>query len=327
MNITIITPAGHLAKNGNRTTAVRWKKILNRIGHQVHVATEWDETPTDLMIAIHAWRSANSAKKFREKFSDKPLIVLLSGTDIYKFQHSHPQKTFNSMEIADILVCLHDEVRNSIPAKYIHKLFTVHQSAEPLPKARCPSKRTFDVCVVGNLREEKDPLRAAYAVRNIEKNSRLRVIHLGKANTSRWAKEAKAEMACNKRYIWRGEVKAWEVRREFAKTHLMVLSSIMEGGANVISEAIAAEVPIIASRIEGSVGLLGSDYAGYYSPKNTEELRHLLVRGEKEPDFLAYLSQQCSFRRHLFTIKNEELEWRALLKSVTNYQNKYKVFN
>ena len=322
MNITLITPAGHLAKNGNRTTALRWAKILTMLDHQVQVETAWDGRPADLMVAIHAWRSAESARLFQKEFPDSPLIILLSGTDIYKFQHTHPKVTLYSMKIANALACLHDEVYNSIPSQYRHKLHTIHQSALPLAGARRPSKRNFDICVVGNLREEKDPLRAAYAVRNLNNTSRLRVIHLGKAHTPDWAARATTEMARNNRYRWRGEVKAWEVRREFAKTRLMVLSSIMEGGANVISEAIAAGVPIIASKIEGSVGLLGSDYAGYFEAGSTEDLRRTLIRVENDPDFLAHLSYQCKARRHLFTIEREKEDWSSLLRAI-GLENKF----
>ncbi len=322
MNITLITPAGHLAKNGNRTTALRWAKILTMLNHQVCVETTWDGKPTDLMVAIHAWRSAESARSYREEFPDRPLIILLSGTDIYKFQHTHPKVTLYSMKIANALACLHDEVRHSIPPQYRHKLHTIHQSALPLAGARRPSKRNFDICVVGNLREEKDPLRAAYAVRNLSNTSRLRVFHLGKAHTPDWAAKAKTEMARNNRYRWRGEVKAWEVRREFAKTRLMVLSSIMEGGANVISEAITAGVPVIASKIEGSIGLLGSDYAGYYEAGSTEDLRRKLLRVENEPKFLAHLSYQCEARKHLFTIEREKKEWSSLLGTI-NLETEY----
>ena len=168
------------------------------------------------MVAIHAWRSAKSAKLFRKDFPDSPLIILLSGTDIYKFQYTHPKETLYSMEIANALACLHNKVCHSIPSQYRHKLHIIHQSAFPLAGERRPSKRNFDICVVGNLREEKDPLRAAYAVRNLDNTSRLRVIHLGKAHTPDWAVKAKTEMARNSRYRWRGEVKAWECRREFA---------------------------------------------------------------------------------------------------------------
>ena len=316
MKIILITPAAKLAKNGNRTTAIRWARILRKLGHQVRVDVEWDGRPADMMVAIHAWRSAQSALQFREHYPKRPLIVLLAGTDIYRFQKSHPKKTYRCMEIADGLACLHGQVYRSIPAEFTSKLHVVHQSASPLSIARKPSVRHFDICVVGHLREEKDPLRTAMAVRNLPPDSKIRVIHLGKAHSADWADKAKKEMARNPRYQWLGEVPGWRVRREFVKTHLMVLSSIMEGGANVISEAVAAGVPIIASDIEGAKGLLGDSYDGYFPVKDTQALGALLLRAEVDSSFLKRLEQQCAAKLSKFTLERESAEWRVLLDAV-----------
>ena len=317
MKVSLITPAKKLSRAGNRTTAVRWARILQALGHQVRISTEYDEEPADLMVALHAWRSFESIRRFRERYPDRPLIVALTGTDIYRFLASHPEPTQRSMEMADRLVCLHDLVHRDIPARFGDKLEVIYQSAHPLPRPRSPSKRHFDICVVGHLREEKDPLRTALAARDLPASSRIRVIHLGKAHDADWAERAKAEMARNPRYIWRGDVPGWVVRKEFVKTRLMVLSSVMEGGANVISEAIVAGVPVIASDIPGSIGLLGQDYPGYYPVRDTAALAAILSRAETEPAFLDRLAQACADRAPMFTPEQELERWRGLLSSLT----------
>ena len=297
-------------------TAVRWARLLRGLGHRVTVQSDWDGTPGDMMVAIHAWRSASSIARFGQRFPGRPLVVALSGTDIYRFRHSHPEETLRSMEMADALVCLHDLVYRAIPNKCRKKLYVIHQSAPPLTRARHPSVRTFDVCVVGHLREEKDPFRTAYAARTLPEESRLRVIHLGKAHNDEWATQARAEMELNPRYHWRGEVGAWQVRQEFLKTHALVHSSIMEGGANVVSEALVAGVPVIASDIDGNAGLLGEDYPGYYRAQDTEALRTLLHRAESDHDFLQLLLEYGNKRNHLFTPERERRRWQALLDSL-----------
>ncbi len=314
MKIILITPATKQSKAGNRTTAVRWASLLREIGHRVVIQSDWDGSPADMMVAIHAWRSASSIERFNQKYSENPLLVLLSGTDIYSYQHSHPKETLNSMAKADALLCLHDLVHEAIPQEFIKKLHVIHQSALPLKRQRSPSKRTFDVCVLGHLREVKDSLRCAYAVRNIPKESRIRVIHLGKAHNDEWENAARVEMENNNRYLWRGEVDAWRVRQEFVKTHLMVLSSIVEGGANVISEAIVAGVPIIASKIDGNVGLLGKDYPGYYPPKDTEALTSMLLQAETDQSFMQTLKDHGAKRKHLFRREREREAWKVLLE-------------
>jgi putative glycosyltransferase (TIGR04348 family) len=318
MKISLVTPAGKQSRAGNRTTAVRWARILQDLGHRVDISEESDGDGADMMIAVHAWRSAGSIRTFSTRHPDKPLIVLLAGTDIYSFQRSHPEDTLNSMDRATRLVCLHDLVHRAIPKKYGKKLRIIHQSSPALTTPLQPSKRWFEVCVAGHLREEKDSLRTAYAARLAPPESNLRVVHLGKAHEESWAQNARAEMAENPRFVWRGEVPGWKVRRQFARSHAMVISSIMEGGANIVSEAIVCGVPVIASNIDGNIGLLGADYEGYYAAKDEAALAALLLRAENEPAFLKTLARQCRAKKPLFTQAKEKAAWKALLKEIGN---------
>ena len=295
---------------------MRWARLLRGLGHRVTIQTDWDGARGDMMVALHAWRSASSIERFFQRFPGRPLVVALTGTDIYRYQHSHPPQTLRSMEMADALVCLHDLVYRAIPETYREKLHVLHQSAVLLKRDRSPSVRTFDACVIGHLREEKDPFRAAYAARILPEESRLRIIHLGKAHNDEWAEQARAEMEINPRYHWLGEVGAWQVRQEFVKTHVLVHSSIMEGGANVISEAVIAGVPVIASDIDGNVGLLGEDYPGYYPVTDTGELCALLQRAETEQSFLQRLYEHGNERKHLFAPEREIDLWKMLLDSL-----------
>jgi putative glycosyltransferase (TIGR04348 family) len=314
MKIVLITPSGKRSLSGNRRTAVRSARILESLGHHVNVAQAYDGTAADLMVAIHAWRSAKAVERFHDRHPAAPLVVVLAGTDVYRYQKSHPEETGRSMALATALVGLHDLVQRSIPGRFADKLHVIRQSAEPLRMPRRPNKRYFDALVIGHLRPEKDPLRAAYAVRGLAATSRLRVVHYGRALERSWQQAADTETKHNARYVWRGEVPHWRIRRALATSRLLVLSSIMEGGANVISEAIAAELPVVASDIEGSIGLLGADYAGYYRVEDTEGLRRTLLRAETEPSFLGLLERQCRARAPLFTPERERAAWRSLLK-------------
>ena len=314
MNINLVTPAGKQSRAGNRATAERWAGILRDLGHRVTVTEQYCGAHADMMIAVHAWRSAESIRHFSNAYPNKPLVVLLAGTDIYRFQHSHPNETRESMQRATRLVCLHDLVHRAIPKKFGRKLIVIRQSARPLPTPRKPSKRWFEIVVAGHLREEKDSLRAASAAHWMPKDSRLRVVHLGKAHDRQWKKDARAEDRVNPRYVWRGEVAAWQVRRQFSRSHAMVISSIMEGGANIVSEAIVCGVPIIASRIDGNVGILGETYPGYYPVGDERALAALLRRAEIEPAFLGDLAARCRNLAPLHTPEREKLAWRMLLR-------------
>ena len=315
MRIILITPAPPQSRAGNRATATRWANILRSLGHRVEIATAYAGQNADMMIALHAWRSAESIQKFYETFPERPLIVAITGTDAYRFIHSHPDTTLQSIRLADRLVGLHDLIANTLPPQERDKLSVIHQSAEPVGQ-RNPYKRYFHVSVMGHLRDEKDPMRPAMAVRKLPADSRIQVHHYGKAHTPEYAELALAEMKSNTRYTWHGEIAHHKIRQVYRRTHLLVLPSRMEGGANVISEAIVAGVPVIASDIEGSIGLLGDDYAGYYPVENENALAALLLQAESDPAFYKKLEQACIARQPLFTPENEARGWRELLESM-----------
>jgi putative glycosyltransferase (TIGR04348 family) len=268
------------------------------------------------MIALHAWRSAAAIGRFRQHYPDRPLIVALSGTDLYEYLDRDPETTLRSLEGADRLVALQDLAERRLPSRFHSKLRVIHQSAVP-PRRREPaSARYFEVAVVAHLRAVKDPLRAARAARQLPAASRLRILHVGGAHTAEWAAGAKAEMEANPRYVWRGEVPRAEVRRVLGRAQAMVLSSLSEGGANVISEAVVAGVPVLASRIDGTVGLLGPDYPGYFPVGDTLALAQLLDRIETDPGFQAELKQAVMQRSSLFRPEHETLAWKMLLEEL-----------
>jgi len=316
MQIAIITPAAAGSLNGNRATAKRWANFLMQLGHQVTIDVQWNGGACDAMVALHAWRSAESIAQFRQKFPDKFLIVAMTGTDLYRFINTHPESTLASIYAADKLVTLHDLAHRMLPESVHHKIHVIHQSARALKKPLIKrSINTFDICVVGHLREEKDSLRVAYAVRSLPAESRIRILHYGKAHNEKWAGYAREEMKMNMRYQWLGEVSHAEVQEAYVRCHLMVLPSVMEGGANVISEACVAGLPVIASDIDGSVGLLGEDYAGYFPLKNSAALSEILLKAESDADFMKTLSQQCRKRASLFSVEAEKQAWTNLLKT------------
>ena len=313
MHIGIITPAAAKSLNGNRATALRWAGFLRQLGHRVSISVDWDGTEYDLVIALHSWRSAQSMAACKPQYPERPLVLAMTGTDLYRFILSHPETTLASIRSADRLVTLHRLATRVLPASCHHKVHVIHQSAIPLPKPPRRSVKHFDVCIVGHLREEKDSMRAAYAVRDLPPDSRIRLLHYGKAHNDKWADYAEEEMKINPRYHWFGEVPHWKIRRAYGSCHLMVLPSVMEGGANVISEATVAGLPVLASDIDGSVGLLGDDYAGYYPVQDTSALRELLLKAEAEPEYVKKLERQCNKRTGLFTREAEKQGWADLL--------------
>ncbi|MFW5910075.1 MAG: TIGR04348 family glycosyltransferase, partial [Thiohalospira sp.] len=100
MRIRMITPAAPGSRSGNRATAERWARFLRAGGHRVDIATDYEAEPADAMVALHAWRSAGAAARFRDRHPARPLVVALTGTDLYRFQESDPDTTHRTMGLA-----------------------------------------------------------------------------------------------------------------------------------------------------------------------------------------------------------------------------------
>ena len=312
MKISIITPAPRASRSGNRVTAARWLRMLRDLGHTTRLDTEYRDGACDLLVALHARRSYKSIARFSKQNPGKPIVVALTGTDLYRDGPGN-KSVATSLELADRLIVLQPKARDALPSDLRSKARVIYQSAEPPAGHATKRKRTFDVCVIGHLRRIKDPFRAALAARRLSASSRVRVLQLGAALEPAMVRTARREMRRNPRYHWLGEKERWIARRVLASSRVLVLSSRAEGGANVISEAISASVPVLASRIPGSVGLLGEDYPGYFSVGDTSALRNLLVKAEMDSAFLTELQARVDELKQLFKPSAERRAWRDLL--------------
>lgn len=301
MRIALVTPYPPAARNGNAHTALRWRRFLRGAGHEVALLADWRGETAQALVALHARRSHGVIRRFAQAHPERPLVLLLTGTDVYRDIHLDAEAQA-SLRLAWRLVVLQERGVEELPPELRGKARVIHQSAPTLRPARRPS-RSFDVCVAAHLRDEKDPFRAAYALQRLPGDSRVRVFHVG--GPMQEGMEQQAREWAGERWIWLGARPHGETRRRIARAHLLVISSRMEGGANVICEAVTAGTPVLASRIPGNEGMLGVDYAGYFPLEDTAALADLLRRAETEPDFLDLLRRQCAARAPLFAPERE----------------------
>jgi putative glycosyltransferase (TIGR04348 family) len=292
---------------------MRWAGFLKTLGHSVRVIQTYNGEAFDLLIALHARRTHSSVARFHREHPDLPIIVVLTGTDVYR-DLGRIKSTEKSLDIATRIVVLQSKALEELAVRLRPKTRVIYQSVAPRVGTTRPlsPRATFDVCVVGHLRPVKDPFRAAIASRTLPESSRIRVLQIGGAMTSESAARASAEARINSRYQWLGEQAPARVRKILERCQLFVLSSKMEGGANALGEAIVAGVPVLASRIPGSIGILGKAYPGYFETGNTRQLAKLMLKAETDPPFLKELTEWCEATRPLFSPALE----RASLKSL-----------
>jgi glycosyltransferase involved in cell wall biosynthesis len=174
----------------------------------------------------------------------------------------------------------------------------------------------FVVAVIGHLRPVKDPLRTAYAARRLN-GANIRIVQAGRALGSAEARRARAEMERNPRYRWIGELPHWKARQLLAASDLLSLTSVMEGSANVLSEALASSVPVVASKISGLIGTLGKRYPGYFRVGDTRALARLLERAASDDDFYRTLKRRCARLKPLVDPRRERAAWKSLVAELS----------
>jgi putative glycosyltransferase (TIGR04348 family) len=325
-SVVIISPALRKANNGNWQTAYRWSRFL-RDRYRVSLATEWQgpgaRKSPECMIALHARRSAASVARFALAEPRRPLILVLTGTDLYRDIRSDALAR-RSLDLATHLVVLQDQGLNELTPEHRRKCRAIYQSA-PRLRGGAPSRSTFDAVLVGHMRTEKDPLTPMRALERLPADSRVRLIHIGEALDDaylRVARELQARIWPGvKRYVWLGNRPHGETRQRIGRSHIMVISSIMEGGANVVIEAVTAGVPVLASRISGNIGMLGVDYEGYFPAGDDAALAALLERASRDGRFLARLRGQCAKRAPMFSPERERREVVTLLAQATHKED------
>ena len=318
MRIGIVTPARPDSLHGNRITALRWAMILRRLGNRVSIVQNYDGEPYDLLVALHARKSHRAVVNFCRQNPEGPVIVALTGTDVYRDIRTS-RAARHSLDLATRIVVLQPKAIRELRSSWHKKARVIYQSVKNRQAltsnthAKEPPSSSFDVCVIGHLRAVKDPFRTAMAVRLLPDSSKVRVLQIGGAMTDAMANRARKEMSVNKRYKWLGQLSRLHALQILKKSSLCVLSSRMEGGANVLSEAIAASVPILASRIDGNIGILGARYPGYFDVGNTSQLAQLLTRAESFSEYLAELKAWGESLTCLVDPAREEQAWRALI--------------
>jgi putative glycosyltransferase (TIGR04348 family) len=312
-----VSPAAQASNNGNWHTAYRWAKFLS--GYcDIAITQNWnaaDENP-DAMFALHARRSAPSIHAWAAQHPGKPLVLVLTGTDLYRDIQTDTSAQ-QSLHMATHLVVLQEAGLTALPAGQLGKARVIYQSAQRL-KPASKSARRFKAVMVGHLRDEKDPLTFIKAA-GLCKSEPIRFEQIGDGLDAALASAASQAAAHHPEYRWLGGLPRSQTRQRIKHAHVLVSCSLMEGGAHVILEAVQAGTPVLASRISGNIGMLGADYAGYFEVGDALELSSLVKRCAVEPKFLSHLQNQCAKRAELFQPAIEKRLVLSLAKDALTY--------
>lgn len=306
----IVTPALADANNGNWQTAHRWAGLLAG-AYRVRLAAGWEGGDEALMIALHARRSAAAIAAWRARHGERPLILVLTGTDLYR-DIAVDADAQRSLALADCLVVLNELGARALPPACRAKARVLLQSC-PARRPAAKTTRHLRALMVGHLREEKSPRTWFEAARRLAQRDDIQLDHVGAALDGALGDAARALMATCPNYRWLGGLPHGATRRRIQAAHVLVHPSRIEGGAHVVVEALRSGTPVLASHIDGNLGVLGVDYAGTFPPGDAAALATLLQRARDEPAMLPALRAQCEARAPLFEPAREAAALQALL--------------
>lgn len=323
-SVVIVSPALAAANNGNWQTARRWREFLAP-ACDVRIALQWspaDAAGETVMLALHARRSAESIAAWSAVHGSGGLAVVLTGTDLYQDIADDPQAQ-RSLQLADRLVVLQELGAQALPAPLRSKTRVIFQST-PSQSAAAKPTTVLRAVMVGHLRAVKSPETLFQAARLLAEREDICIEHIGDALDPPLGAEALATQRDCPNYRWLGPLPHDETRERIRRAHVLVHASAMEGGAHVIMEAVCSATPVLASRIPGNVGMLGSDYEGYFGHGDAAGLAALLLRcrlgqagGGESPSgpLLDRLEAQCRLRAPLFA---PDAERTSLLRLVAD---------
>lgn len=280
--------------------------------YEVLLQDNWQgEVDADLMIALHARRSAAAMEAWGKRAPGKPLIVVLTGTDVYRDIH-HDAAAQRSLGLATRLVVLQAAALDELEPALRERACVIVQSAPSRTRPSRPPDSAFTAIMIGHLREEKMPQTFMQAAALLV-DTDVQMRHVGRALEAEFERMATDTAQLCPHYQWLGPLPHPDTLNQLAMADVMVIASRMEGGANVIIEAVTCDVPVLASDISGNRGMLGNDYQGYFPLGDSVALAGLLRRCAQDASFLESLRQQCERRAPLFAPGRESAALRQLV--------------
>ena len=309
-SIVLVTPALAEANNGNWQTARRWALLLGS-DFRVGLTRQFEDGDHALMIALHARRSAPSIVAWRERHPNRPLLLVLTGTDLYR-DIEVDASARHSLALADRLVVLNELGTQHLPAALRGRCRVVLPSC-PARRALPKTPRHLRALMVGHLRDEKDPLTYLATARRLAGRADILLDHIGDALDPALGQAARQLAQQVPTYRWLGGRDHAATRRRIQAAHVLVHASRMEGGAHVVVEALRSATPVIASRIDGNLGLLGADWPATFEVGDAAALARLVERARDDADMLAALQRQAARRALLFSPEAEAAALRRVV--------------
>jgi len=141
------------------------------------------------------------------------------------------------------------------------------------------SEGSFKILTVGRFSKQKDVATLIQAFHLIKKTVSfpIELWLVGDGPEKKNLESLVSHLGLNQDVIFFGWLNPQQIKRVYRQAHLFVLSSLCEGMPNVLLEAMASGLPVIASRVTGNTDLIEDKVNGYlFTPENPEELAQVI---------------------------------------------------
>lgn len=318
MKVCVASPYPLTDLKGNSVTTSRIVNLLRGAGIEARGSYLFDGEPAEVLISLHAVKGVEGVRDFREKMPEGKVVVLLTGTDLYQSLPGGSETGLQNLAEADRIVVVQSAAIARLPEEIRHKVVVIPASLDPISIKASPVVPPFAISVVGHPRPVKRPFLTIEAVARHPEWEEVEVWQIGEALDEESERSALSWAQRDPRYRWFGGLPRDEALELCARSALTVNSSILEGGANAVLEAMMMGVPVLASRIEGNEGILGPDYPGYFEEGELDLVLEAII--DKRVD-LADWVRLADQRLSSFSMESETACWLELLTNL-NYQRK-----
>jgi glycosyltransferase involved in cell wall biosynthesis len=204
----------------------------------------------------------------------KPVITTLRGSDVARAEHSWLDRAILALAVRTsvTVICVSEAMAERARRQFPRRAADIHACLNGVDEAffriaRAPSNgNTLRVLAVGNLICLKGFDVLIEAVARAHGRDRMRVCIVGDGVEEEALRALAAARGVSASFEFAGRLPVADMPARFAGADVFVLSSHSEGRPNVVVEALASGLPVIATDLEGVRGMVVDGDTGWLIP-------------------------------------------------------------
>jgi glycosyltransferase involved in cell wall biosynthesis len=224
---------------------------------------------------IHAnWTVCGVMAGIVGRLRRKPVITTLRGSDVARAEHSWLDRAILALAVRTsvTVICVSEAMAERARRQFPHRAADIHACLNGVDEAffrivRAPSDgNTLRVLAVGNLIRLKGFDVLIEAVARARCREQVQVCIVGDGVEENALRALAVARGVSASFEFAGRLPVADMPERFAGADVFVLSSHSEGRPNVVVEALASGLPVIATDLEGVRGMVVDGDTGWLIP-------------------------------------------------------------